>query len=211
MAAYTDQEEVEKLKAWWKDYGGALVIGVLLGVALLFGNKYWTQYQEQQRFVASDLYTQMLEHVQQAKADAARVNGEKLVAEYDRTPYAGMAALLLARLSFDANDVAAARKHLEWAAKNATDPAVEHAARLRLARLHLAAGEYEPALAQVPAKPVAGFETDYLELKGDIYVAQKKPDDARSAYREALKLLSPDSPQRRFIAMKLDDVGAGPQ
>jgi predicted negative regulator of RcsB-dependent stress response len=211
LAAYTDQEEVERLKAWWKDYGGALVIGVLLGVALLFGNKYWTQYKEERRSIASDLYAQMVEQAGGAAHDAARANGEKLIAEYDGTPYAGMAALLLARLSFEANDAAAARKHLDWAVRHATDPVVEHVARLRLARLHLASAEYDRALALIPAKARAGFEAEYLELKGDVYVAQGKPDEARGVYRDALKQLAADAPQRRAITMKLDDLGAGRQ
>ncbi|MFL6651668.1 MAG: tetratricopeptide repeat protein, partial [Sulfurifustaceae bacterium] len=56
VSAYTDQEQVERLKAWFKDYGGALLIGVALGLILLFGNKYWRQYQEEQRVAASELY-----------------------------------------------------------------------------------------------------------------------------------------------------------
>jgi predicted negative regulator of RcsB-dependent stress response len=208
LAAYTDNEDLDRLKVWWNDYGVALIIGVLLGLALLFGNKYWTQHQEQRRFEASDLYAQMLNHVREAKHDLARANGDKLIAEYDGTPYAGMAALLLARLGFDANDTATARKHLEWAVKQATDPAVETVARLRLARLHLASGEYDQALALVPAKPRAGFEAEYLELKGDIHVAQGKIDDARAAYDEALKQLAPDASHRRTLTIKLDDLGA---
>ena len=89
MSGYADQEEVEKLKEWWKNYGGALLIGVLLGLGLLFGNKYWTRYQEQQRIAASVLYTQMLEQAQQSKNDVARASGEKLMKNYTRTPYAG--------------------------------------------------------------------------------------------------------------------------
>ena len=53
MSAYTEQEELEKLKAWWKNYGPALLIGVVIGVALLFGNKYWKEHKERQREEAS--------------------------------------------------------------------------------------------------------------------------------------------------------------
>src|SRR5581483_2662909 len=167
--ADADQEELEKLKAWWKNYGGALLIGVLLGLALLFGNKYWTQYKEQQRVAASELYEQMLQQVKESKTGDARASGEKLIGEYARTPYAGMAALMLARLSFEANDAAGARRRLEWAEAHALDPAVAHAARLRLGRLYVAGGEYDAALA-LASKGGPGFEAEYLELKGDAYL-----------------------------------------
>jgi predicted negative regulator of RcsB-dependent stress response len=206
VSSYTDREEIEKLQTWWKTYGGALLLGVLLGVALLFGNKYWTQYKEQQRVDASELYAQMLQQVQESKADAARSGGEKLIADYARTPYAGMAALLLARLSFEANDVPAARKRLEWAVANATDPAIAHAARLRLGRVHLAAGEYAAALALVQ-KNAAGFEAEYLELKGDAYLGLGKTDEARAAYGDAVKQSPAESASRRVLEMKLEDSG----
>lgn len=205
MSAYTDQEELEKLKAWWKSYGGALVVGVVLGVSLLFGNKYWTQYKEDQRAAASQVYEQMLQQVRESKPDAARAEGKRLIDNYDGTPYAGMAALMLARLGVEANDNAAARGHLEWAIGNATDPAVVHVARLRLGHLHVARGELDAALA-LTKHSAPGFEAEYQELAGDVLVAQGKPDAARAAYEQALKALPNESSSRRVLEMKIADL-----
>lgn len=211
MSAYTDQEEVEKLKEWVKNYGGALLVGVVLGLALLFGNKYWTRYQEQQRAAASALFQQMSEEANGAKTDLARASGRKLIGDYARTPYAGMAALLLARLDVEANDQAGARRQLQWAIDHATDPALQHTARLRLGQLYLASHEYDAALALVQSD-APGFEAEYLELKGDAYVGLGKRDDARAAYDAALKDIPPNSRSRSLIEMKLADIaGATPE
>ena len=35
MSAYADQEELEKLKSWWKEYGNSLIFGIALGAAIL--------------------------------------------------------------------------------------------------------------------------------------------------------------------------------
>lgn len=207
MSAYTEQEELEKFKAWWKTYGGALVLGVVLGLVLLFGNKYWNQYQESRREAASNLYAAMLQHVREAKIDAARENATRLTQDYSSTPYAGMAALMLARLSFESGDSAAARTHLQWAVDHARDPAVEHAARLRLGRVLLDAREYDAALAVTRTSNQAGFESEYAELRGDVYAAQGKPAEAREAYAAALKQISGDTAHRRALQMKLDDLG----
>lgn len=207
MSAYTEQEELEKLKAWWKNYGGALILGVVLGLGLLFGNKYWNQYQETRREAASDLYADMLQQAREAKIDAARASAMRLTQDYASTPYAGMAALMLARLSFDGGDTAAARTHLQWAVDNARDSAVAHTARLRLGRVLLDAREYDAALAHAQASNPAGFESEYAELRGDIYAAQGKVAEARDAYATALKQLSADAPHRRALQMKLDDIG----
>lgn len=204
--AYSDQDEVDKLKEWWKAYGGALVLGVVLGLALLFGNKYWQQHREEQRLAASELYAQMLDQVQAGKTDAARESGGTLVQEYARTPYGPLAALVLARLAFDAGDTAEARAQLEWAMANAEVPAVQHAARLRLGRLRLAAGEYQAVLELVqPQAP--GFEAEYLELQGDAQLGLGRAEAAREAYEQALGHLAPQEPAYGLIRMKLDDLG----
>ncbi len=189
MSAYSSQEELDQLKDWFKNYGSSVIVGVLLGVIIVFGYRYWSQQQEAGRDAASALYDQMLTELQAGKPDA-RASGEKLIGEYSSTPYAAMAALLLARQAHEAQDKPLARQRLEWALAHAEDAATQHAARLRLARLLLDAGEPQGAVALVEVKDTAGFDAEYQELKGDVAVAQGQPDAARAAYHEALKHLA---------------------
>jgi predicted negative regulator of RcsB-dependent stress response len=44
-------------------------------------------------------------------------------------------------------------------------------------------------------------------LKGDIYAGQGKNEEARAAFREALKRLPAGSPYAPVLNMKLDDLG----
>ena len=206
MSAFTDQEELEKFKAWWKEYGNAVIFGAVLGIALLAGNRYWSSYTEQRLREASDMYEQMLDQVAEKKPDAARGTGSKLIADYASTPYAGMAALLLARVAFEGSNAAEARQQLRWAMENGSDPATVHAARLRLARLTAAAGETESALKLLDVKDRSGFAGAYEELRGDLLVALNRPDEARAAYRAALAEVKPDSDYQRVLKMKLDNL-----
>lgn len=210
MSAYTEQEELEKLAAWWKEYGNSVIAGILLGVALLAGVRYWTHYQEERREGAAALYEQMLQDLRQHKAEAARGSGAKLLGDYAATPYAGLAALMLARQSIEAGDRPAARAHLQWALEHAADPAIVHAARLRLARMLVDAGELDAAAALANVKETAGFEAEYQELRGDLLAKQGKRAEARAAYAAALKELPSGSPYRPVLAAKLDDLGAEP-
>lgn len=207
MTAYAEQEDLEKLKAWWKNYGNALIVGVLLGTAVLIGFRYWTQHTEQSRQAASVLYDQLLQDWHVKKFDTARKSADTLMNDYSSTSYAGMAALMLARMDFDAGDVAAARLHLQWVLDHGKEEATVHAARLRLARLLLNSGDKDAALALLNMPDPFGFVAEYEELKGDIYTAQGKREQARLSYREALKHLPAGSPYAPILNMKLDDLG----
>ncbi len=204
---YTDQEEVEKLKRWWKTYGNALLLGVVLGLAILFGSRYWTSYQEQKAEAASTLYSQLLEDYRKKEIDSVRKTGETLKNEYASTPYAGLAAMMLARVSFDANQPAEVRSHLRWAIDHATDPGTRHSARLRLGRMLAAEGDLDAALALIDIQDIAGFESSYAELRGDLLAAKGDKQGARQAYRRAIEKLNDTSGYLPILNMKLDDLG----
>lgn len=151
------------------------------------------------------LYEQLLATRTQQPADAI-VNANRLMNEYAGTPYAGMAGLTLARIQHDRGDRAAARSALQWTLANAKGPAL-HAARLRLARLQLEAGEVEAARALLGVKDRGGFDAEYQELQGDLLRSQGQPNDARAAYREAIRRTPADAAYLRLLTMKLDDLG----
>lgn len=206
MADYSDHDQAEKLAAWWKQYGPSAIAGVAIGLGLLFGYRYWTQYQEQQRVDASVLYEQMLSARAQKPADAIGM-ANRLMGDYSGTPYAGMAALTLARQQYEAGDRAAARTALSWAVANAKG-ATMHAARLRLARLQLEAGELDAAQVSIEVKNMGGFEPEYYELRGDVALARGQRTEARDAYREAVRRTPATSSYLRLLTMKLDDLGS---
>lgn len=206
MADYSDHEQAEKLSAWWRQYGPSAIAGVAIGLMLLFGYRYWTQYQEQHRVDASALYEQMLAARAQKPMEAVGI-AHKLMGDYSATPYAGMAALTLARQQYEAGDRTAARTALSWAVANAKG-ATMHAARLRLARLHLEAGELDAVQTLVEMKNMGGFEPEYHELRGDLLLARGQRVEARDAYREAVRRTPADSSYLRLLTMKLDDLGS---
>lgn len=205
MADYSDQEQAEKLAAWWKQYGMSVIVGVAVGLALLLGYRYWTQYREQQRVEASALYEQLLVQ-QRAKSGEAAATAKALMENYAETPYAGLAALHQARVRYEAGDRAAARASLEWALAHGRG-ATAHAARLRLARLRLEAGELDAAEALLQIKRMDGFDAEYHELRGDLLRARQRPAEALAAYREAIRATPPESAHLRTLTMKLDDLG----
>lgn len=207
MVTHDPQEELERVKAWWKTYGNSVITGVVIGVLLLAGINYWRSYKAQQASAASALYEQVVRNAEQKNTEQARAAGKNLKQDYGATPYAGKAALFLAKIDFDAGDLAAARNELQWAIDNAKEEAVRHTARLRLGRIALSQNEADTVLKLVDIKDTNGFESEYQELRGDALVLQGKVDEARRAYQAARAALPQNSPYARVLDMKLDDLG----
>ncbi len=207
MDTYNADEELEKLKSWWKSYGNSVIAGIVLGVVLLGGITYWKQHKAEGATQASMLYDTLISSAAQNNATVVGDVGTKLISDYSATAYAGKAALILARLSYDANDVEGARKHLQWAVDHATETATRQAARLRLARILIELQALDQALVLANISDTGGFASEYQELRGDIFLAQGKKAEARSAYVQALKDLTKGSSYERVLKMKLDDLG----
>jgi len=210
LETYTPDDQLTNLKSWWKQYGTALIAGVAIGGLLLGGGNYWKQDKTKRAEAASLLYESLVADLQQGKPDTLTATATKLMQDYEATPYAGKAALLLARARFDAKDMAGTRQHLEWAMQNATEVSVQHSARLRLGRLLLDQGDAEAALALVKIKETDGFVSEYEELKGDALLAKGDRQAARRAYQAALAALARGSSYAQALGMKRDNLGAEP-
>ncbi|MDP2135120.1 MAG: tetratricopeptide repeat protein, partial [Sulfuritalea sp.] len=219
MATYDleEQEKLDELKTWWTMYGN-LVTGVLVVAALaVAGWQGWNWWQSQQAVKASNVFASLQTAAMQRDAKRARELAGELIDKYSVTAYAGMGALLAARVQVDAGDVRNARVQLAWAAENAKDPGLRELARLRLAAVMLDEKSYDDAMKQIDAEPIAAFAPRFAELRGYVFAALGKLSEAGNAYDLALAkfdaLAKDDETRQRggykeVIQAKRDALGA---
>ena len=93
----TEEEQVEKLKAWLKENGLSIVFGIVIGVGGIAGYKYWVQVQETTAAEASGHFTQMIDALSAGNGEDLQAQADILIAEHASTDYALMAHLALAR------------------------------------------------------------------------------------------------------------------
>lgn len=202
-----EQEQLDALKAWWKDNGN-WVLGVLL-VAVIGVSSWrgWQYYQHQQASGAASLYQQVVEQV--GSNDPKRVNdaAAAVMDKFSSTAYAPRAALLAAQVNEQGKDVAHAKAQLQWVIDHASEDALKDVARLRLAAVLLDEKNYADALKQLEARHAESFDGLYADLRGDVLSAQGKADDARSAYKLAYEKFDAQSMYRNLIQMKIDALG----
>lgn len=188
MATYDleEQEQLDELKTWWKMHGN-LVTGIMVALALaVVAWQGWNWWQRQQAAQASAVFSALQTASAQKDAKRARELAGELIDKYSVTNYAGMGALLAARVQVDAGEMKNARVQLAWAAENAKDPGLRDLARLRLAAVMLDDKAYDDAMKQLVVEPDAAFAPRFAELRGDIFAAQGKNTEARNAYDLAL-------------------------
>ena len=204
----TEEQQVQAIKDWWKANGRSVIAGLLIGFGAIGGYRYWTQYQTTQSEQASLIYVQVVASVANADSETAFQQGQNLITNYSGTPYAGLAALSLAKLALDKSDNTTAATQLRWILDNSSDAGLQHIARVRLARVLAADNKPDLALSLLNETDTSGFTTLYQEARGDILFQQGKTNEAAAEYNKALADLEMNPERRRILEMKYNDLVA---
>ncbi|MGZ5052108.1 MAG: YfgM family protein [Methylobacter sp.] len=202
----TEEEQVEALKRWWKENSTSTIIGVVMGVSIILGWNFWQEHKKERAAQASSTYEQLLKALDGNQNESADKIAERVQEQYKGTEYAAFSALFQAKLKAQQGDFAGAKQILKTLIADQNED-LANIARIRLARLMLATGEYEQGLQVVNeanAKASTSYAAEYDELVGDLYVALDRLDEARTSYQSAARNGQP-SP---LLQLKIDDLTA---
>jgi predicted negative regulator of RcsB-dependent stress response len=208
----TEEQQIAALKKWWKENGTSILVGLVVGVAALFG---WRGYVEQNNshlVQASDLYMQASQSVALQSIDKEMIDDKAvdinnaLINDYGDTPYAALSSLALAKLEYEKDNVDAAVAQLELAVKHASDNLIKQVASLRLARVYIEQKKYDEATSILDMKHDAAYDAQFAELKGDIHSAKGEIAKARTAYDEAINLQGATA--SKWLKLKRQNLGA---
>jgi len=204
MKYETEEQQLEAIKDWWKQNANMIIGGVAIGISAIFG---WQYYQDQtivSQSNASVIYQQVMNTSQSTDSlneQQTRVN--QLQADYANTPYASLAALLLAKQHMAAAEFEKAQQQLEWVASNATQDEIQYLAKIRLAKLFFSVQQLDQALQVLNQDFPSAFQAMALELKGDVLLMKGDKPSAQQAYQQALMVS--DSPSRLLMS-KIDEA-----
>lgn len=195
MDYFSEEEQLEQLKQLLRQYGLALLAGLLLALLLTGGWHYWQKYQDTQRVRASVTFESMIAALEKNNTALLREKAEELVTGSKNTPYAMSARLIQARQAVSAGDLTSAASAFEAVLHKSHDRGLRDIARLRLARLRLAEGKPDAALLLLDGMEDLAFRGLQNSLRGEALLMAKKP----AAAREALLLALPDLPDNNMI------------
>lgn len=202
----TEQEQVEILKNWIKQYSLVILAGVVIAVIAITGWRYWQQRQTKILSHASAVYDEMITKRAQNDTAATQVQAEKLFSHYSQTTYGQMAAFMLARDAIVKKNYAEAEKQFNWVLKHSSIASVKQIARLRLARVLITQEKFEEAIKVLSKVEDKSFNGLTEEVRGDAYLGMKKPELARQSYQQALADLPNAEIIRPLLQMKYDNL-----
>jgi len=200
----SEEQQVEAIKRFWQQYGKSILGGVVLGLAALYGFRF---YQAEQRGAAEQASVKFSQLVEQRDASAASedwlAQAQGYIDGSKSDNYAVLAALLAAKDAVTLQQYDKAAEQLTWVLAHAKEPAVLAVTQLRLARVQREQGKLDEALATLGSAVPESFASVQAELKGDILLQADKPAEAKAAYQQALTNAGQNS---QLLQIKLDEL-----
>jgi predicted negative regulator of RcsB-dependent stress response len=214
MATHLDleeQEQLDELKAFWKQYGNLITWLLIAALSAFAAWNGWHWWQRDQAAKSSAMFGELEQAV--SAGDVAKAAGvfADLKNRYAGTAFAQQGGLLTAKLQFDKQQPDAAAATLAWVSEHATEPEYQSAARLRLAGVLLDQKKFDEALKALDGAVTPQFAALVADRRGDVLMAQGKPEDAKAAYQKAWDQMEATVDYRRLIEAKLTALGAAPK
>ncbi len=208
-----EQEQLDSLKAFWRQYGNLITLALALGFAVVAGINGWNLWQRKQAENAAARVDQLEAAVQAGDAVRAQAIFDDIRSNFARTTYAAHAGLSTAKLQVQKAMPDEALKSLAWVADNATDPEIKILARLHAAGVLMDKKQYPEALAQLDAAGKAEGTMAALigDRRGDVLSLSGKADDARVAYQAAHAAMDAKLEYRQILEAKLAAMGSSPK
>lgn len=202
-------EQSERARQWLQQNGSSIIMGILIGLAVLLGWQRWQQSGVSHRAEAFVKVEDLQAAIDKDDKELAGKLVEDLRKNYGDTPHAALAALKLAEMQLKANQLPEAESSLRFVIDDSDSDSLKSIAALRLARVLLGRGEAQKAIDTLKTIAADAYVAEREQVRGDAYLALGKADEARKAYEAALAVMDVASPQRASLEAKRDDLAAG--
>jgi predicted negative regulator of RcsB-dependent stress response len=200
----SEKEQWEWVKTQVRENAPAVILAIVLAVAVVLGWRWWQGHLDAGRLAAGAKYMQMVHALEGGDPTRALVSLGELEREYPDSPYTDQGKLLAARVYVDEGALDQAAGELASVADKSRDHDLALIARLRLARVQIAQGKADVALATIGAAQPGAFAEIYHEVRGDAWYAKGDKAKALAEYRSAQT--DGESADRSLLALKVADL-----
>lgn len=200
----TEEQQVEAIKGWWKKNGNTLVITAVVGLAGLWGWRYYNDSIISSQEATSQAYSDMQATFAEQKGDKELQVISDFAADNSDNSYGVLASLMLAKEAVEQKDYALAKTQLVKLQSDNTYKPLTPVINLRLARVQSELGEYDAALATLALITEKSFLARAYQVKGTVYLKQDKLDNARASFQDAVN--ASQGQVSPILQLQLDDL-----
>jgi predicted negative regulator of RcsB-dependent stress response len=203
----SEREQWEWVKTQVRENAPAVILAIAIALAAVFGWRWWQAHVDARALAAGGKYLQMVQALEHGDRSAALVVLGELERDYRGSPYTDQAKLLAARVYVDDGELDRAAGELGAVSEHSKDHDLALIARVRLARVQIAQGKAESALATLGDPEQAGaFAGRYHEVRGDAYYTK---GDKAAALREYRSAQSPGAgAEGTVLELKIADLSS---
>ncbi len=185
MTDRTDEETLELIREWLQQYGLTIIVGLVLGLGMVGGYRYWQGKEAEKIANESTQLDTLLQALEKNDLQAA-------TAPYDTLRQAGGDISALAALNMASAYQQAGKKEEAQTALNlaiaSQDQLVAQSARWQLAQNQLANGDSDAALQTLEALKDSAYAAQAVALQGLILEKQDKLPEALQAWQHSQQL-----------------------
>ena len=204
----SEKEKWEQLVAWGRENAPWIIAGLAVGALAVGGWRWWQSRTEQQALDAASRYEQILAAFDRNDQTRALALIDELRREHPRSPYVDQSNLAAARVFVESAELDRAAARLRTVMDESPDHELARIARLRLARVQIAQGKSDDALATLGPSSEDAFAGRYHEARGDAYYAKGDKAAALKEYRAARAAGAGTSAENDVLSLKIKDLSS---
>lgn len=202
-----EQEQLDKLKQFWKQYGNSLSTVVLLVCLAIAGWNGYGYWQKRQAAQAALMFDNAQSIFQSGDVKAAERVYSDMTDSFKSSFYTLQAGLQLAKMAYENGQADVAKTALEKVAQSGGEEILVATAKLRLSQVLVEQKTFDQALAALDGKFPEGFAALVADARGDVQTAQDQKDAAIASYTQAIKAMDEKNPYRNIVDAKLAALG----
>ena len=207
MSVYmTEDEQLEVMKKWWNRYGNLVTIFLSLILLCIAGYRYMHWHHDKITQQASITYENMMVALSNQDVKSVKSYANELVKDYSHSVYEDVAHMTLAKIYVSKNKLDQAKNELLVVANKSDMTTLKQIAKIRIARILAAEKSYSNALKELSVVDDQTYLPVINELKGDIYGATGKYQEAVAAYRLAIDEVKNNGMGNLFLEMKTNEL-----
>ena len=191
----------QKAISWLEDNYKGLLLGLILGLSILFGYKSLLSSQNTAQLELSRQFDIAVNNFQKGETDQIIEYAKMNMTDNPENIYTALANLYSAKAMYSDNKLDEAYIFLDHIISNTSDSDIVNLAKYRKAKILIEQSDYSTALNVLTSLD----NYQHIELRGDIYLLQNNKSEALNHYNQVLAFeITPN--ERKNILAKINLV-----